>query len=89
MNYQQKIIASFTALKEAGFYIAISKEQWEHHFETSNYILLATINPEKFEEIIINSSFIKLSKKVSIDQWQNAGQTWVDNFSLIITLLSA
>lgn len=88
-NYQQKVIASFTVLKEAGFYIAVSKEQWEHHFETNNYVSLATITAEEFQAIIINSSFIKLSKKISIDQWENAGQTWVDNFTFIIALLCA
>ena len=38
--YENKIEASFTLLKEESFFIGISDDQWEHHFETSNYLPL-------------------------------------------------
>jgi hypothetical protein len=39
-KYEEKIIRSFESLKAKGFSICINEDQWEHHFETTNYLPL-------------------------------------------------
>ena len=36
--YEEKIIQSFETLKTEGFSICINEDQWEHHFEITNYL---------------------------------------------------
>ena len=86
--YQQKIIHSFESLKRKGFSICINEDQWEHHFETTNYLSLRTLNAYQFEEMISNKSFIKLSKKISLKEWNDAEKKLLEIFRQLINILS-
>ncbi len=70
------------------FFICISTEQWEHHFETSNYLPLQNITPSQFEKIISQRQFIKLSKKVSLKQWNDADKNLLEIFKQMISTLA-
>ena len=37
VQYEKKIIDSFESLKAADFSVCINEDQWQHHFEASNY----------------------------------------------------
>lgn len=73
-HYAGKIIAAFPLLQQAGFYVCIHPDPWEHHFETGNYAPLAAMTATGFGSIIRNHPFIKLAKKTGLEQWENAEQ---------------
>jgi hypothetical protein len=85
--YAEKIIPAFDLLQQAGFYICINADQWEHHFEAGNFVPLNTISADGFETIIRSNSFIKLSKKISLEQWENAGRELPEIFRQFISIL--
>ncbi len=47
-------------------YIAVGKSPWEYHYEKDNYELLSKDNIH----ILENHPFLKLSKKIELDQWE-------------------
>ena len=47
-------------------YIGIGETPWQYHYEKSNYLLL----DKNHKGSIMNSNFIKLSKKIEIKDWK-------------------
>ena len=87
-KYEEKIISSFEYLKTKGFSICINEDQWEYHFETSNYLLLHTLTAYQFDEMICKKSFIKLSKKIPLEQWNDAEKNLLEIFSQLMNTLT-
>jgi hypothetical protein len=85
----KKIMSSFHLLRENGFFICINDDPWEHHFEAGNFISLQNITADRFEEIIRHHSFLKLSKKIPLDQWDEANEKLLDVFSVYMELCRA
>lgn len=86
-KYESKIEASFMSLKEEDFFICINTDQWEHHFKTDNYLPLDEMNDAGFKKHISDKEFIKLAKKISLHQWNNAQNILFDSFRRIIHML--
>jgi len=85
--YVERIIGSFAYLQQKKFYICINGDEWQHHFEESNYTSIEEMNDSDFEKITRNNSFIKLAKKISLDQWNDAGAKLADVFIQLIHIL--
>ena len=51
-KYEKRIIDSFESLKREYFSVCINEDQWEHHFETTNYLPVHDLNSSEFGEII-------------------------------------
>ena len=83
-KYQEKIIRSFDSLKTKDFSICINDDQWEHHFETTNYLPLQYVTAFGFEETISKRPFIKLSKKIPLEEWNEAENKLLEIFSQLI-----
>ena len=69
--YEKKIIATLSDLQNDGFFICINEDQWEHHFEDSNYRHLTKMNKEKLIQNINEAGFLKLSQKIPLQQWDD------------------
>jgi hypothetical protein len=69
--------------KSSGWWYCIDEtDAWQHHFESDNYKLLdQTVSLE-------NYPFIKLAKKIPLEQWDNAFDFYCDSFKEIISLLA-
>ena len=87
-KYEAKIIQSSETLKTKGFSICINEDQWEHHFETTNYLPINSLTDYQFEEMISRKPFIKLSKKISLEKWDDAEKILLEIFSQLINTLS-
>ena len=86
-KYTEKIISSFESLKKKEVSVCINEDQWEHHFETDNYVPIHTLTVPGFEEIISKRIFIKLSKKIPLQQWDDAEKSLLKIFSQLIKTL--
>jgi hypothetical protein len=84
---EDKIIASFPLLTEKGFFYCVNDGQWEHDFETGNYLPLTTISKTAFEKSIRKKPFIKLAIKIPIHQWDDASDILFHYFREIIAIL--
>jgi hypothetical protein len=85
--YEQKITGAFPSLSQDDFYVCINPDQWEHHFEKDNFIPLSSITAEEFKENLNKSPFVKLSKKISLEDWDIAEDSLTGIFNEYIKLL--
>lgn len=51
-QHEYKLVATFKSLQEKGFYCCINEDEWEHHFQETNYKPLATLGNNDFENIL-------------------------------------
>ena len=86
-KYEKKVINSFESLKTNFFFVCINEGQWEHHFETNNYLLVSDVNRTDFEERIHKESFIKLAKKIPLEQWNDMEKKLLEIFIQLINTL--
>jgi len=84
---REKIFGSFEYLQQKKFCVCINKDQWEHHFDKDNYKAIAGMDPGEFEEITNKNSFIKLAKKIPLDQWKDADIKLAEIFSQLTHIL--
>ncbi|MGZ8524461.1 MAG: hypothetical protein ACXWV1_08525 [Chitinophagaceae bacterium] len=87
-SYEKKISGSFETLKGNEFSVCINEDQWEHHFEKDNYIRLGILNKTSFEEITRKKDFIKLSKKIPLQKWNEAEKELLEIFRQLINTLA-
>ena len=85
--YLERIIGSFAYLQQKKFYICVNEDEWQHHFEVGNYRRIEEMNHSDFEVIVGQHSFIKLAKKMSLDQWNDADTQLTDAFIQLIHIL--
>lgn len=81
-KYEERIIAAFPLLQQQQFFICINEDPWVHDFEEGNFISLEMITADRFKNIITDHPFCKLSKKINLDQWDNA----IENLSAVFTV---
>ncbi len=66
------------------WYVAIGESQWEHHFETNNYLPIK----EGIKYNIEKLPFFKLSKKIPLTKWENANTFFTENFRMLAEILA-
>lgn len=86
--YESKIEAAFPHLRKEDFFICISHNQWEHHFETNNYLPLHNMDTGLFKKYSGDKNFIKLAKMYPLEHWNNAGDMLLASFSAMIKWLT-
>ena len=85
---EKKIIVSQPLLIKNNFYICTQDNEWEHHFETDNYIPVSKLNKLIFEKQIRGKSFIKLAQKISLKHWNDMEKILISNYQQINIMLT-
>jgi hypothetical protein len=84
--FAKKIFRALAENKE-GVFLCINDSQWEHHFESSNYIALNELPLNDFESKMMESSFIKLALKMPLNEWNEASEHLVGFYQKIVGYL--
>ena len=84
---EQKIFSRIDVLKHHNFYLCSNDDEWQHHFETSNYVPVIDLSQDEFIKIAEGKSFIKIAKKLALHQWNDASDVLFNNFSLLAGLM--
>lgn len=66
------------------WYICTSDNQWEHHFDLSNYTSITDLT---FSEIT-NLPFLKIAKNIPLKQWDQVHDFYTVQFKLLIKILN-
>lgn len=69
--YQSGLINHYDALKNNDYYYCVSDDQWKHHLEEDNYRPLKNISREELTRSNGERSFLKLAKKIDLDNLEN------------------
>ena len=88
-TFEEKIIVSHPILAEKDFFYCVNDDQWQHDFETGNYLPLSQSKKSDFENKIREKPFIKLAAKIFIHQWDDATDILFNHFKLIIEMLAS
>ena len=83
---QRNTSAVKTFLKENEFFLCVNENEWQHHFELSNYIVVEQLGDEEFLEII-KKNFFKISKKIELDKWKEIPKFFEKTFLEIIEFI--
>lgn len=72
-NYRGHFKARLTAAREklasTGHFIAIAEDEWEHHFGEDNYLPLADLDGEEWEQLWNARTFTKIAKRWPVSEW--------------------
>ena len=82
-KYQQKI--QITNLKSAmpDWLLCCNEDEWQHHFRADNYKPITAFTNEAIQQL----QFIKLAKKIPLDQWDDVDIFLKENVTRIINQL--
>jgi hypothetical protein len=90
-GYKEKALLtlknSLHQLKKNNYWIGVSDDPWQHHFEEDNYQPLEKITKEEFSSILHREPFIKLSKKIDLTQWDEVPAFIEQVFTEMISML--
>jgi hypothetical protein len=86
-KYCDGITKSYEELCKNEFYYCINDDQWNHHFEKTNYLPVKSFSSEEFIEKATERSFIKLSCKFPLTEWNDAIKLLSENFARIANWL--
>lgn len=71
-RYTTALVRSFDSLSKNEFYTCVHDEQWHHHFSEENYLPVKNFTANGFADHIRERSFLKLSRRLSFLEWNNA-----------------
>ncbi len=87
-QFEDKCISALAILKTHDFFTCIHPEERDHHFDPSNYTAIKYLDQLQWEKIIKEKSFIKIAKRYSLHQWDDADNKLPDDFTLITGVLA-
>ncbi len=86
-DFQQRIINN-VELDNQELYVCVNDNQWQHHFEDNNYVLVSSKNAKEITSIFEKQSFLKIAMRFPISDWKNMLIN-LENGSLILIKLLA
>lgn len=88
IKYQQRLNDLYSELKDKSYFIGVNEDLWEHHFESSNYNMIADMTGKGFADILNDKKFIKLAKRIILDRWNDATDELFASFCELIGWLN-
>ncbi len=58
-------------LEQKDFFISLNENEWEHHFQPTNFIKITALNEREILKLA-NKSFLKVAKKTELPEWDSA-----------------
>ena len=81
------LMAAFLQMQNEDFWICINDHPWEHNFDNENYVPINRLSLEEFNFILNNKLFVKISKKMSLQQWDGIALFIEQTFKEMILIL--
>jgi hypothetical protein len=68
------ILKNYDRLSSLGYSLAISGDEWHHHFGTDNYRSINSMDEHEFRLYITEHPYIKIARIFPISSWENMRQ---------------
>lgn len=81
--YQQKLLNQLTA-NDNQWLLCCNTETWQHHFEANNYKAFSQFTEQELTDL----PFIKLAKKIPLQEWDSMDAFVKNSFGEILQLLA-
>ncbi len=76
----------FSLSERNSFFICVSKDEWQHHFKADNYKPATALTVAE-KDSIKTKNFLKMAKKISLQEWDNAPEFLIKSFREIMQFL--
>ncbi len=76
----------FAFLQQHNFFVCVNEEEWQHHFEENNYVPVTGLSQKDLEKFY-ECKFLKVAKKISLNEIDNVHSFLTETFREIIALL--
>lgn len=74
--------------QQNSWYVCVNNDQWQHHFDIDNYQLAdKNLLKQIYSGLFIDEPFLKIAKKIPLQQWEHAHGFFTSAFNEIINLL--
>ena len=73
-------------LKKKNFSVSIHKNEWQHHFQPSNFVNINELEKEKIKNLK-EKKFLKIAKKTDLTEWNSAMNFLEEAFEEIIVFI--
>lgn len=83
-NFRNQILENLPMLLENDLFICIGDTPWHYHYEPNNYVPIT----QEHIEFIQQCTFLKISKKITLDQWKNVPELSVDFLKNLLEVLT-
>jgi hypothetical protein len=70
---------------DGDWFICVNEDPWQHHFRKNNYQPITEWGNQDFAGL----PFIKLGKKISLQEWDNLNHFFEENYTEILKMLTA
>ncbi|MBS1656160.1 MAG: hypothetical protein JSU05_15005, partial [Bacteroidetes bacterium] len=87
-QFGKSVLNKLELLSQHDFYYCINNNQWEHHFEKDNYILLSDADLRKANNEIQEKEFMKLACKIPITQLDNTRELLENCYQKVLLSVS-
>ncbi|CAN5204614.1 hypothetical protein BH11BAC5_BH11BAC5_53260 [soil metagenome] len=84
---ETKLQANIEWLRQNDFWLCVNNQPWEHAYDTDNFVSFNQISAAEFTSVLNNKSFVKISKKKSLQHWDTALLFIEQSFAELLTLL--
>lgn len=84
---KEKILSSIHSLKGKEVFFCVNTSPWEYHYDSSNYLPLDNMEPDILEKAIREKSFIKLSRKLPLEKYQDLSAFSGESLSIMMEIL--
>ncbi|MEO5888604.1 MAG: hypothetical protein ABIQ31_00065 [Ferruginibacter sp.] len=81
------LIRNFTLLQNEEYWICVHTDPWQHHFEEDNYLPMEKYTAVEFAAILQREPFVKIAKRISLEQWDDVAGFLDHHFKNMMQLL--
>ena len=87
-NFKGKVLSdeAIEFLKDKNFSVCINENEWQHHFDPSNFVSINEIN-ETVVKNLSEKNFLKIAKKTGLAEWNSAAKFLEETFKEIIDFI--
>jgi hypothetical protein len=82
-----KLIEQFSFFQQHDFSICVNNTPWEHHFEPDNFVPVKTISFEHFKNVLEREPFVKIAKKIPLQEWEKISLFIRQSFSELLQFI--
>lgn len=82
--YQPQIIQNLTLTQNNNWQLCCNANVWQHHFKANNYKAFNSFTNQELKDL----PFIKLAKKIPLEEWDNIDIFLLENFKSLVQINS-
>lgn len=87
VKYLQALEKNIMVMQQSNLYLCVNTNEWEHHFESSNYVAAHTLSADTISAILSQRHFVKVAAKFSLTQWNEMEVVLQQSFADLLRLL--